>query len=112
MHISTAQSSLGHLEPRGGSCGPPAVFSQSPAAQAACAVKGCMKPIPPENLGEMLCKRVVCMEQVHALQGGFVAVLCLLFPGQGLPGIGSSRGQASPGRGKVPVGVLWAECLV
>lgn len=56
VHISRAQNSLEHLEPRGGSCDPPAVFSQAPGAQAPCAVKGCLNPIPPENLGEMGCK--------------------------------------------------------
>lgn len=103
MHISTGQSSPGHLEARGCSCNPPAVFSQPPGAQAACAVKGCRNPSPLENLGEMGCKWVMCMEQVPCFAGKIVAALCSLFPEQGLLGVGSSRGQASIGRGKVTV---------
>lgn len=94
MHISTGQSSPGQLEPRGCSCDPPAVFSQPPGAQAACAVKGCRNPGPLENVGEMGCKWVVCMEQVPCFAGKICG--CPLFA-LSWAGSAGHREQQGPG---------------
>lgn len=64
MHVSTAQSSLGLLEPRGCSSDPPAAFSQPPGEVAKRAVNVRTSPVPPEHLGQMAWKHVACIEQV------------------------------------------------